>query len=378
MSFTKLTAYLDGLKKKYGVPSFDCVVQRGHEQLYRRMGGFSDAAGTKPVTAQDEYRLFSCTKVITVTAGMQLVEQGKLFLGDPVAKYLPEFEEMTVREGETIRPASTVLTVEDLFTMSGGFNYDMGTPAFQELMARTDGQATTREMVAALAAGPLDFDPSTHFQYSLGLDVLAGIIEVVSGQTFGEYLNEHIFLPLGAQPVTFHLAPEVEKAHFSQMYEVDGAGHIVPFTFIHPRSTDLNYESGSGGLICKVDSYAPVADALACGGVGANGARILQAHTIEDMKRNRLAGVRLADFEKMGKAGYGYGLGVRTLIDKSASKGPVGEFGWDGAAGAYVALDTGHQLSIFYAQHVMGMGQDIEDIHCAIRDLVYEELGLAE
>ena len=133
-----------------------------------------------------------------------------------------------------------------------------------------------------------------------------------------------------------------------------------------------NYESGGAGLAGTVDAYSIFIDALCNGGEGANGARILSEESVKMFTVPYTTGQMSRDFAMCGKAGYEYGLGVRVLVDGRMSKSPVGEFGWDGAAGAYVLIDTVNKVSIFYAQHVVGYPKAYHEIHPKIRDLAYE------
>jgi CubicO group peptidase (beta-lactamase class C family) len=135
-----------------------------------------------------------------------------------------------------------------------------------------------------------------------------------------------------------------------------------------------DFESGGGGGISSVADYSLLADALANGGEGAGGKRILKPETIDLMRQDRLDKTRFLDFRRMAKYGYSYGLGVRTLVYQAASQSPVGEFGWDGAAGAYFLADPANKVSIFYLQHVLGYGDQFTVIHPMLRDMVYRGL----
>jgi CubicO group peptidase (beta-lactamase class C family) len=166
--------------------------------------------------------------------------------------------------------------------------------------------------------------------------------------------------------------PERETHRISAQYMQDfNTGVIAPHSGNIFRLSD-EYESGGAGLTCTVDAYSMVLDALANDGVGATGARIITPESIRIMSKNWLNNQQLDDFKKSGKVGYGYGLGVRTLIDGSVSKSPVGEFGWDGAAGAYALIDPVNHISIFYAHEILGMITAYSEIHPSVRDLVYE------
>jgi len=385
MDFTKLTAYLDTLEKTHGVHGLDCKVMKEHQAVYRHMTGCNDYALSTPVTENDLYEIYSCTKIITVTAIMQLIEQGRIGLYDELEKYLPEFAEMRVakdfRIGEwpfrwptsasPLEPAKNKIRIYNLMSMTAGLSYDVSSEAIMEKKRETGNSAGTREMVKAIARMPLICEPDTRYFYSLGHDVLAAVIEVVSGMTFGQYLKENIFDPLNITDMYFHV-PESEKHRISAQYRKNfETGEIAPNSGMIFRLSDA-YESGGAGLTCTVDAYSMVLDALANDGVGATGARIITPESIRMMSKNWLTEQELEDFKKTGKKGYGYGLGVRTLIDGSYSKSPLGEFGWDGAAGAYALIDPINHISIFYAQEILGMLSAYSEIHPTIRDLVYE------
>ena len=123
-----------------------------------------------------------------------------------------------------------------------------------------------------------------------------------------------------------------------------------------------------------MDGYSALLDALACGGVGANGVQILSEESIEAIRTPQLNAIQLDDFTMKGmfRPGYNYGLGVRVLVDATKAKSPAGEFGWDGAAGAYALVDPKNGISLFYAQAILGLRGVYSDIHPRIRDLVYE------
>ena len=228
-------------------------------------------------------------------------------------------------------------------------------------------------MIATIARMPLICEPGTRFSYALGHDVLAAVVEEVCGMTFGQYLKKNIFDPLSITEMYFKV-PESEKYRITAQYMKDmNTGVIAPHSGNIFRLSDA-YESGGAGLACTVDAYSMVLDALANYGVGASGERILWPESIRTMSKNWLTDQQLEDFKKSGKVGYGYGLGVRTLIDGTTSKSPVGEFGWDGAAGAYALIDPIHNISIFYAHEILGMITAYTEIHPTIRDLAYEAL----
>jgi CubicO group peptidase (beta-lactamase class C family) len=385
MDFSKLGTYLDTLEAEYGVHGLDCKVMKEHKTIYRYMTGHSDYALNTPVSENDLYEVYSCTKIITMTAVMQLIEQGRIGLYDELEKHLPEFADMQVATdfrleewpikwptlASPLVPAKNKILIHDLMSMTAGLSYDVASEAIQEKKRVTGDKAGTREMIKAIARMPLIYEPGTRYSYALGHDVLAGVVEVVSGMTFGQYLKKNIFDPLDITDMYFQV-PESEKHRITAQYMKDMiTGVIAPHSGLIFRLSDA-YESGGAGLICTVDGYSMVLDALANDGVGATGARILKPESIRTMSKNWLTDQQLEDFKKSGKVGYGYGLGVRTLIDSACSKSPLGEFGWDGAAGAYALIDPINHISIFYAHEILGMMTAYSEIHPTIRDLVYE------
>ena len=139
-----------------------------------------------------------------------------------------------------------------------------------------------------------------------------------------------------------------------------------------------NYESGGAGLISTVNDYLLFLDAMCHGGVSKDGYRLLSMESINLMRQDQMNENSKRDFDSFGRNGYSYGLGVRTLIEKEKSgvRSPLGEFGWDGAAGAYALIDVTNNLAIFYIQHVLNCGYVYHVIHPRVRDLTYEMLGL--
>lgn len=385
MDFTRLTRYLDSLSGQYGVPAFDCKIMQNHREIYRHMGGWSDYAHTRPVTAGDLYDVYSCTKLITMVAVMQLVESGALGLDDRLDRYLPEFASMQVALGSTavpgrvpvwpdsttpVRPARTPMYLHDLMSMTAGMSYDTDSGPIRRVL-QNDPAATTREIVAAMAQMPLIYEPGTRWSYSLSHDVLAAVVEIVSGETFGRYLRRHIFDPLELDNMYLH-TPENAAGRLSAQYAADReTGEIVRADWGNRFRLSPRYECGGAGLTCSVDSYCAVLDALSCGGVGKTGERLLKPESVIEMSRNRLDETELNDFHRGGRFEYGYGLGVRTMMDPAGSEGPVGEFGWDGAAGAYAMVDPVNHISLFYVQEILGMPKVYSEVHPRLRDLAY-------
>ena len=374
MNFHLLTQYLDSLNEEYGIPGLDVIVTKDYETVYRHQAGYADKEGTKPVSDGDFYRLFSCTKVMTMTAFMQLVEQGRISLEDEVSKFLPAYRNLKVETENGVTDLKTPLKMKHLVSMQSGLDYDLNRPGIVRVLKEKGMKATTREIVDSFPEPPLKLEPGPRFLYSLSHDVVAAVIEVVSGMSFGEYLKKNVWEPLGIKN-TFFAKPfndDVEGlARQNMFYDIKD---------IRPMEQSCNYqltecyESGGAGLISCTEDYARLADALACGGVGMTGARILKPETVEIFKNNLLGPASREDLRvNMGRIGYGYGVGMQIFMDpeEAHSNAPAGIFGWDGAAGSAIQMDTASATSFVFTMHVRNMGIVYFNVHPKLRDIIF-------
>ena len=402
MNFERLTTYLDELQERYGVPGSDLLVTKNQEEIYRHLTGYRDYEHKEATKENQLYRLFSATKVITMIAVMQQIEAGKIGLYDELQKFLPEYGTLYVVDeskdyGWGNWPDASApchlshkpIRIIDLMTMTAGLNYNTEPPTGMSLsedkassgkkeaqMKGAPGETLTQKVMRAAAQMPLLFEPGTHWAYSLAHDVLAAVVEVVTGQRFSDYLEEHIIFPSGASDLTFHPNAEQEKRMAALYVSKNGTKEMLPCTDLSVLGLRMlsQFESGGGGLIGGVEGYSKVIAALANGGVTGKGERLLTEKSIHLFMTPYTSGELQLDFMKMQKFGYSYGLGVRVLTEKGSSRSPLGEFGWDGAAGAYVLIDPIHHLTIFYAQHTLAYDAVFTEVHPRIRDLVYEAL----
>lgn len=375
MNFSALTAFLDQLVD-WRIPGLDCAVFVKGKPVCRYQAGYADIEAARPVIAGDLYNLYSISKLFTCTAALQLFEQGRFLMTDPVADYLPEFKDLSVQSANdagtvALTRANAGIRIRDLFTMSAGLTYNLDTPAIQAVKEKSQQRCPTREIIRAIAQTPLIFEPGTHWNYSLCHDVLGGLIEVISGRKFSDYLAENIFRPLEMRDTGFRVPGEENKrmASLYRFSEIKDKAVRIPLENSYKLGGE--YESGGAGLISSVDDCIRFVDTLCRKGLSQKGERILASRTVDLMRTNHLDETQLKDFNWIQMSGYGYGLGVRTLIDptKAGSLSPVGEFGWGGAAGAYALIDPENELSVFYAQHLLNSQEPF--IHPRIRNLVY-------
>ena len=206
---------------KMGVPGFDLLVRKDGEVIFRHMGGYVDMENKIPVKGDEQYNIYSCSKPITVTAMMQLWEKGLFDLDDPLSKYLPEYEHMTVATENGIVSAKNPILVRQLFTMTAGLTYNLRSPSLMQLREETKGRCPTREVARYLAREPLAFEPGTQYLYSLGHDVLAALLEVLSGEKFEDYVRKNIFEPMGMENSDFLMDPAIYNDRVATHYRFD-------------------------------------------------------------------------------------------------------------------------------------------------------------
>ncbi|OPJ57905.1 serine hydrolase domain-containing protein [Clostridium oryzae] len=355
---------LDELLKSFcedGPAGASCIVNQDGNTLYEGYFGYADLENRMAIDEDTIFRIFSMTKVITCTAALMLYERGKFLLTDPIEEYLPEFKNPKVYRysprGELfVSPASRPLTIKDFFNMTTGLTYEGDIIPTAKDIAKireemdAEGKYSIRDFVKRIAEVPLSFDPGTHWQYSLNHDVLGAFIEVLSGKSFGEFLEEEIFKPLGMKNTSFRI-PEEKKDRLSVLYGKNEQGKLMPITDMDAfYQEDAILESGGAGLLSTLGDYSKFAQMLAFGGEY-EGARILGRKTIELMSTNHLNDELLKDFRSTPyQAGYGYGLGVRVMIDRAdgGCNGSIGEFGWCGMAGTWMMVDPKEKLSAVY------------------------------
>ena len=381
MNFQPLRDFMDNYLPTLGVPGTDIVIYKNHEEIFRYQSGFDSLKSGTPVNPNALYHMYSCTKVATCVAATQLIERGEILTTDPVFAYLSEYADIKVKhtlpDGTVqVRPAENVLTIEHLLTMTGGLDYDIDRPAIKRVIQQTNGRAPTLDIVRAIPEDPFIFEPGSRYQYSLCLDVIGGLVELVSGMSLGEYFKKNIFEPLGMTETSFGVT-EDKLARMATQYQYNAeTGEVTEIPKAENRfNFGTEYHSGGAGLISSVKDQILFADALANYGVGKNGNRILSKVGVELMSANHLDPISLADFTKIGQVkGYGYGYGVRTNINPiiNGNLSPVGEFGWDGARGSYLSADPKNRVAFFYAEHMGGLHPVILP---RLRNVVYSCLG---
>jgi len=377
MNFEPLKGFMDRLTS-WRIPGNEISVCIGNKEVFRYASGYFDYEKKIPMeTDKWLFNIYSASKPATVTGAMQLYEKGLFLLDDPLYDFIPEFRDLYIHNPDgSVEKAKNPITLRHLFTMTSGLTYNTNTEGFEKAYKKTGGKMTTLEVAKCIAEDGVVFEPGTDWKYSLSHDVLAAVVEVVSGKKFRDYMKENIFEPLGMRDTCYHNENVLDRvceqyryvnSDVTNLVELQASahnkadGHIVNVgkkisSSIVGKWGSEELDSGGAGITTSVSDYSKLCGALANGGVGANGERIIAKSTIDLMRTNQLTEeIRKASFRSPQHKGYGYGLGVRTMIDKaqSGSPGNFGEFGWAGAAGAAVIIDPQVRLSVFYTHHML-------------------------
>jgi len=349
------------------------VGRRGKVAHFNALG-VQDPATQAPMRHDSVFRVFSMTKPITSVAVMQLVEDGRILIGDPVSKYFPAFARVQVgvpRDGKLhLVPAEREITIQDLLRHTSGLvTHTTGSGPVQTLYAEAGISARTRtnnENAELLATMPLYCQPGAEWKYSRSTDLLGSIIEVVSGQTLGGYLTEHIFAPLLMTDTGFYIAKDRAENRLAEAFAHDPwTGEKVSHWSMTEKPA---LEAGGGGLVATAMDYARFAQMLVNGGT-LNGERIIGRKTLAWMTSDHLGPSVKVD-SPLIPPGHGFGLGfaVRLKPGMAQFPGSVGKYYWGGRAGTQFWIDPKENL--FALLMVQAPGQR-EYLRVLIRNLVY-------
>lgn len=321
----------------YGLPGFDLIVYHKGNCVLRYRNGYRDLENKLPMTGTERMNLYSCSKPITCTAAMQLWEKGLFDLEDPISKYLPEFHDMDVLTDHGVEKAKNPILIRHLFQMTSGLSYDVYSPSMQLCRQATNGGCPGREAVRYLAKEPLLFEPGTQWRYSLSHDVLAVLVEVLSGEPFEDYVKHHIFDPLGMNNSTF-LLPKDELDTIAPQYTFENGQAVLIGKETMTYRLGPKHASGGAGCISTVDDYIKFVEALRKG-------QLLKPETIALMAVDCMIPAYMPTY--FLRETHGYGLGIRCGNGDPRNS----DLGWDGAACSYMSLDVENDISIFFGAH---------------------------
>lgn len=378
----------------FGPAGCGISICKNGKEVYSNCEGYADLELKRKMKSNDIIRLFSNTKVFTNTLALILYEKGKFLLSDPISDYLPEFSNSVVgfftNNGTfSTRPAHSPIRIMDLMSMSSGLTY--GTKMAGGENSQTNiqiqheidtleatGSYSVRAFSQAIATVPLLFDPGTQWHYGYSHDVLGALIEVLADMSFGDYMKKAILDPLGLADTSFFISDEKKLRLARQYHAPDSTGNRKISEELDNSYDQLHkFESGGGGLLSTMDDFSRFAAMLSMGGT-IDGVRVLSKNTIDLMRTNHLKAQQLTTFYSAQEngwefaRGYGYGLGVRTMVDpvRAGSNGSLGEFGWSGAAGTWLMADPLLALSAVYIQQVLPNPFE-SYCHPRLRNMVY-------
>lgn len=392
---TALQRYVDNS----GYGGFSTLVMRQGRIVHAGQIGWQDREAGVSMAPDTIFRIYSMTKPIVCTALMMLYEQGRCQLVDPVAKFIPAFAATKVMGGDgrledqnMLRP----LQVRDLMSHTCGLSYDFfedypAGAAYREARLMNDATRTLEQLITELAKIPLAFHPGTTWHYSLGIDVAAHLIEVLTDQPLGDFLKERLFVPLGMVDTGFGVAA-AQRHRLAAMYghpDLIGPGMTLPQIFRHfldqnrarrdevaetyPSDAPDVFQRGGLGLFSTASDYLAFARML-LDGRAPDGRRLIGRKTLELMHINHLAPELLPMM--LGGApmpGWGFGLGSRVAMDvgQLGVSGTFGEFGWAGAAKTYYWVDPVEDLAAVMMTQFM-IGFDLPEFD--FRALVYQAI----
>ena len=358
------------------------IEQHGHP-VYFESFGVRDLDSRRPMTADTIFRIYSMSKPITSVAAMMLVEDGKLALDDPVAKYIPAFANVKVgveKADESGKPALALepldrpITVEDLLRHTSGLTYGFyGNSAVRRIYANSDmfdGDFDNATFAERLARLPLAEQPGTRWDYGHSTDVLGRVIEVVSGQSLYQFEKQRLLDPLGMTETAFSVADAAQRSRIAQPMPNDPLGMVAG---IKDSTVARRWESGGAGMVGTIGDYAHFAQMLLNGGT-LDGRRYLKPETIALMASDRIGPETKIARDQIyfpgDTSGFGLGFAVRTSVPANTSW-PLGEFRWDGAAGTFFFVDPRDDMFVIFMIQLPMQGGRLQ---LALKTLIYEAL----
>ena len=346
------------------------IARQGRIGLFEAIGQQDPVAGT-PMRTDSIFRIYSMTKPLVSVAVMMLVERGRLLISDPVGRWLPEYNNQPVLGASGLVPAWQPATVQDLLRHTAGLTYEfLGDSPVQREYDKVQIASRKRsndDFSRTLAGIPLQFQPRSCWAYSRATDVLGRLVEVVSGQTLGHFLQREIFEPLGMVDTGF-VVPPAQQHRIAEAFAHDPDGG-VQMKLINPREESA-LESGGGGLMSTAMDYARFLQCLRNGGE-LDGYRLLGRHTLAFMTADHLGDIPIDGTLLPPGHGFGLGFAVRLATGESPVPGSVGTYHWSGIGGTSFFVDPAQDL---YALLLTQAPNQRDHYRQLFRNLVYAAL----
>jgi CubicO group peptidase (beta-lactamase class C family) len=368
------------------IPGAILLIEQHGKPVYHQSFGGRDVATGAPMTDDTIFRLFSMTKPITSVAAMMLIDEGKLRLDDPVAKYIPSFANVRVgvenkaENGEKtleLVPLKRPITVKDLMTQTSGIVYGFyGDSMVRKAYASAgiyDGDFDNAEFAERIARLPLEVQPGTLWDYGHSTDILGRIIEIVSGKSLLQFEKEKLLGPLGMSETSFYVTDPAKTKLIAMPMPNDPDFHVG---FIGHADVPMKWESGGGGMVSTMADYAQFSRMLLNGG-SLDGRQYISPAAFELMASDQIgpgSGITRDKFYFPGD-GFGYGLGIGVRTDPGNAKPPppgsLGELKWDGASGCYFVIDRKQDMFFVLLEQTPSQRQIIQP---AVKRRIYEAM----
>ncbi len=369
---TRLTDTLRAEIERGRVPGAVALVARRGKVAYFEALGVRHPESAAPMPKDTIFRIYSMTKPIVSVAAMMLWEEGQFFLNDALAKYLPEFGRMKVavpRDGNIdLVPAQRDITIQDLLRHTSGLTYEFrGNAPVQKMYMDAKiyrRNQTNADQATTLAQLPLMHQPGTRWEYSRSTDVLGRLVEVLSGMSLGEFLNERILQPLGMTDTAFFV-PAEHHGRLAEAFPRDPETD-TPVQLVEVKEKP-RFESGGGGMVSTALDYARFLQMLLNGG-RLDGVRLLSRKTIEYMTADHLGGITGAPDLLIPGYGFGLGFAVRLQAGIAQVPGSIGQYFWGGLAGTTFWVDPKED---FFALLLIQAPGQREYYRVLFRDMVY-------
>jgi CubicO group peptidase (beta-lactamase class C family) len=373
----RLTTEMKAIAERGDVPGVVTMVARKGKVVHLEATGKRELEGGTPMQKDSIFRIYSMTKPITGVAMMILFEQGKWQLNDPVSKHIPEFADLKVAKVDpangavTTVPSNHPMTMRELMSHSGGLTYGIfGSTAVDKQYVENKVFDQTQPMqtfIERLGKTPLLFQPGERWHYSVSVDVQGYLVEKLSGQTFPEFLQQHVFGPLKMVDTAFYV-PESKMNRLAEFYFRGKDGKTVKHPGVANYSKPPVFPSGGGGLVSTASDYMRFCQMLLNGGT-LDGQRILSPLTVKLMRTNMLP----ESARTMGP-GTGFGLDFAVIDDPAAGGGYGGEgtYFWGGYAGTWFWIDPVYELIVIGM--IQERGDDLPDFRAVSRALTYQSI----
>jgi len=372
-----LRAWMEALVEDGKVVGCMAQITKGGETIFLEAVGDRNIDSDEDLQVNQVVRIYSMSKAITSAAVMQLVEQKRLGIDDPVSIYIPEFAKVKVIVDGKMKSPRREITIRDLLTHTSGIAYGFSAPDelkpyFENAWRHVNSLEDAAKKIATL---PLVGEPGSDFIYGLSIDVLGRVIEVVSGQEFGNYLQEHVFTPLAMTDTGFN-----PSADLNQMFIVKQTDNGLAVDAEHyAKEADTlkpNFESGGGGLWSTLNDYSRFCMAMEQMGE-LDGKRILRPDTVKFMTQNHLSpGMGVSELDAWGKQQrFSLGFDLKAPVQTSAGLRGGGRWSWGGAASTYFYIDPYKDVTAVFATQLFPFNGEMngEFHHIVLESLAQEE-----